>query len=62
MITDLTAECDTLDIDGLDNCVAHRGMLQAAKYVKSVLDKQRILEQAFDRAQVDSSFLNTFSC
>lgn len=51
VITDLTAECDTLDIDGLDNCVAHRGMLNAARYVKATLDRLHILDQAFDRAQ-----------
>lgn len=52
MITDLTAECDSIEIDGLENCVAHRGILQAARYVQSTLDKLKILEQAFDRAQV----------
>ncbi|XP_053393222.1 diacylglycerol lipase-beta-like isoform X2 [Mercenaria mercenaria] len=51
VITDLTAECDSLGIDGLENCMAHRGMLLAAKYVQSTLDRLRILEQAFDNAQ-----------
>lgn len=52
MITDLTAEYDSLEIDGLENCMAHKGMLLAAKYVQSTLDRLCILDQAFDRAQV----------
>ncbi|KAL4240298.1 hypothetical protein ACF0H5_001091 [Mactra antiquata] len=51
VITDLTAEYDPIEIDGLENCVAHRGMLQAARFVQSTLDRLKILEQAFDRAQ-----------
>ncbi|XP_060599676.1 diacylglycerol lipase-beta-like isoform X2 [Ruditapes philippinarum] len=51
VITDLTAECDSLGIDGLDNCMAHRGMLLAAKYVQSTLERLRILDQAFQNAE-----------
>ena len=52
VITDLTADCETLDIDGVHSFQAHKGMVQAAKYVKATLENQHILEQAFDRAQV----------
>lgn len=51
-MTDLTAECDTLEIDGLENCTAHKGILQAAKFVLSTIDREHILEQAFERAEV----------
>lgn len=50
-ITDLTADCEPLEIDGLENCVAHKGILQAAKYVKDTIEKLHLLEQAFERAE-----------
>ena len=55
-ITDLTADCEPLEIDGLDNCVAHKGILQAAKYVKTTIEKLQLLEQAFERAEVSTYF------
>ena len=51
-ITDLTADCEPLEIEGLENCVAHKGILQAAKYVKATIEKLHLLEQAFERAEV----------
>lgn len=51
-MTDLTADCEALEIEGLENCVAHKGILQAARYVQATLDQLNILQQAFDRAQV----------
>ncbi|XP_052783636.1 diacylglycerol lipase-beta-like isoform X1 [Mya arenaria] len=59
VITDLTAECDSLDIEDLEDCKAHRGILQAAKYVQETLDKHRILENAFDIAQEGAQLVIT---
>lgn len=50
-ITDLTADSEPLEIDGLENCIAHKGILQAAKYVKATIEKLHLLEQAFERAE-----------
>ena len=51
-ITDLNADCECLSFEGLTGCVAHKGILQAATYVKNTLEEKGILEAAFDRAQV----------
>jgi len=51
-VTDLNADCECLSFEGLTGCVAHKGILQAATYVKNTLEEKHILEAAFDRAQV----------
>ena len=53
-ITDLNADCECLSFEGLTGCVAHKGILQAATYVKNTLEEKGILEAAFDRAQVST--------
>lgn len=50
-ITDLDADCECLSFEGLTGCVAHKGILQAATYVKNTLEEKHILEAAFDRVQ-----------
>ncbi|XP_063446477.1 diacylglycerol lipase-beta-like isoform X1 [Mytilus trossulus] len=50
-ITDLSADSECLECEGLIGCVAHKGILQAAQYVKRTLEEKHILEDAFDRAQ-----------
>ncbi|XP_052059315.1 diacylglycerol lipase-beta-like [Mytilus californianus] len=50
-ITDMSADSECLECEGLIGCVAHKGILQAAQYVKKTLEEKHILEDAFDRAQ-----------
>ncbi|CAH1794988.1 unnamed protein product [Owenia fusiformis] len=51
VMTDLTAECDTIEIDGVSGALGHKGMIQAACYVKRKLERDRILDIAFHRGQ-----------
>ena len=60
-ITDLNADCECLSFEGLTGCVAHKGILQAATYVKNTLEEKGILEAAFDRAQVSILALATIT-
>ncbi|KAL5018349.1 hypothetical protein ScPMuIL_004071 [Solemya velum] len=50
-LTDLTCECENVDGVGQEEYVAHRGILQAARYVQSMLEKHSILKRAFEQAQ-----------
>ncbi|KAL3876663.1 hypothetical protein ACJMK2_034468 [Sinanodonta woodiana] len=60
VLTDLNAECEELTIDGLpDTCITHKGILQAAKYVHSVLQSLHILERAFEHAQQGAKLVIT---
>ncbi|XP_067045349.1 diacylglycerol lipase-beta-like isoform X1 [Acropora muricata] len=50
-MTDLTAQQQEFDIEGTPGaCYAHKGILQCALYVKSVLEKRELLQSAFSRA------------
>lgn len=48
-VTDMSAESDALEM--VENAVGHRGILQAAKYIKDQLLGKGILEAAFQQAQ-----------
>lgn len=50
-VTDMSAESDALEM--VENAVGHRGILQAAKYIKDQLLGRGILEAAFQQAQVN---------
>lgn len=50
-VTDMSAESDPLEM--VENAVGHRGILQAAKYIKDQLLGRGILEAAFQQAQVN---------
>lgn len=50
-VTDMSAESDVLEM--VENAVGHRGILQAAKYIKDQLLGRGILEAAFQQAQVN---------
>lgn len=50
-LTDMTADCETLEMDCFADCVAHKGILQAAMYIKQKLEELQLLETAFQRAQ-----------
>lgn len=50
-VTDMSAESDVLEM--VENAVGHRGILQAAKYIKDQLLGKGILEAAFQQAQVN---------
>uniref|UniRef100_A0A1A8IQB5 Diacylglycerol lipase-beta n=2 Tax=Nothobranchius TaxID=28779 RepID=A0A1A8IQB5_NOTKU len=48
VITDLSAECENLPIEGVSGaCYAHKGMCQAADYIYKKLMNDGILNQAF---------------
>ncbi|XP_056017881.1 diacylglycerol lipase-beta-like isoform X2 [Ostrea edulis] len=48
-VTDMSAENDPLEM--LENAKGHRGILQAAKYIKEQLQTKGILETAFQQVQ-----------
>ncbi|XP_061191420.1 diacylglycerol lipase-beta-like isoform X2 [Saccostrea echinata] len=48
-VTDMSAECDPLEM--LEDAKAHRGMLQAAKYIQEQLQSKSILDAAFQQVQ-----------
>lgn len=50
-VTDMSAESEALEM--VENAVGHRGILQAAKYIKDQLLGRGILEAAFQQAQVN---------
>lgn len=50
-VTDMSAESDQLEM--VENAVGHRGILQAAKYIKDQLLGRGTLETAFQQAQVN---------
>ena len=52
VLTDLTADYECVDVDDLEDCHAHKGMNQAAKYIQTKIQQDQLLEQAFIRAQV----------
>ena len=49
-VTDMSAESDPLEM--IQDAKGHRGILQAAKYIKEQLLGKGILEAAFQQAQV----------
>ncbi len=51
-ITDLSADGDPLDVESAPRGFAHRGMLQAARFVENQLSQEKILERAFSIAPV----------
>ncbi|KAK3601848.1 hypothetical protein CHS0354_041771 [Potamilus streckersoni] len=60
VLTDFNAECEELTIEGLsDTCITHKGILQAARYVHSVLQRLHILDRAFEQAQQGAKLVIT---
>lgn len=50
-LTDLTGQQEKLRIEGTEiTCHAHKGILLCARYVKSKLEKEELLQRAFSRA------------
>ncbi|XP_066545751.1 diacylglycerol lipase-beta isoform X2 [Amia ocellicauda] len=48
VLTDLSADCESLPIDGVEGpCYAHKGIMQAANYIYKKLINDGILNQAF---------------
>ena len=50
-LTDATAESIKLDIEGQE-IYAHKGITQSAVYIRDKLEKEHILERAFQQAPV----------
>ncbi|KAK3090708.1 hypothetical protein FSP39_013912 [Pinctada imbricata] len=52
VLTDMTADCDTIEMSSCDrDSKVHKGMLQAAEYIKSKLEENDRLQFAFQKAQ-----------
>lgn len=49
-LTDLTGQQEELNIEGVETCHAHKGILRCARYVKSVLEERELLQSAYSRA------------
>ena len=52
VITDLVIERGELNIPGFPKACAHNGILQSAIYLKKTLEEEKLLENAFLRAEV----------
>uniref|UniRef100_S4RYA7 Diacylglycerol lipase-beta n=1 Tax=Petromyzon marinus TaxID=7757 RepID=S4RYA7_PETMA len=52
VLTDLSADCESMQVDGLQqDCYAHKGMIQAATFIHQRLVNDGILNEAFQHAQ-----------
>ncbi|XP_078728846.1 diacylglycerol lipase-beta-like isoform X1 [Lampetra fluviatilis] len=52
VLTDLSADCESMQVDGLQqDCYAHKGMIQAATFIHQRLVNDGILNEAFQQAQ-----------
>ncbi|XP_077979551.1 diacylglycerol lipase-beta-like [Glandiceps talaboti] len=49
-LTDMTAECSPVEVDSGEEIKAHKGILQAAKYIRNILENEHVLERAFREA------------
>ena len=57
-LTDLTAHSECIELEEVGDGRAHKGILQAARYIKNTLNNMQLLETAFQRGQVtDNSML-----
>ena len=52
----MNAQSEEMTVDGIEGCLAHKGILQSAQYVKKTLEENHILEKAFDRVEVSMEF------
>uniref|UniRef100_A0A8C1Q850 Diacylglycerol lipase, beta n=1 Tax=Cyprinus carpio TaxID=7962 RepID=A0A8C1Q850_CYPCA len=60
VLTDLSAECENLSVEGVSGtCYAHKGISQAAHYIYKRLVNDGILSQAFNIAPVRAVLLQT---
>ena len=57
VITDLVIERGELNIPGFPKACAHNGILQSALYLKNTLEQNKILEDAFSRAEVKYTYM-----
>ncbi|XP_035694884.1 diacylglycerol lipase-beta-like [Branchiostoma floridae] len=46
-LTDLSAESETIDVEGVEGTFAHKGILQAAIFIHKKLEEENILANAF---------------
>ncbi|KAL4239389.1 hypothetical protein ACF0H5_000206 [Mactra antiquata] len=51
VITDLVIERGDITIPGIPGASAHNGILQSAIYIKQTLERENVLEEAFQRAE-----------
>ncbi|ELU06110.1 hypothetical protein CAPTEDRAFT_162985 [Capitella teleta] len=46
-LTDMTADSDHMDVEGVDDAQAHKGILQAARFILNTLNNLQLLHTAF---------------
>ena len=51
----MTAEFEGLEIPGEEGSFAHKGIFKTAKYIHNCLTQKRILEHAFQMAEVSEN-------
>ena len=56
-LTDLTAHSECIELEEVGDGRAHKGILQAARYIKNTLNNMQLLETAFQRGQVTGQSL-----
>jgi len=55
----MVADVEDMSVDGVPDAKAHRGILQAAKYIETMLIQHHLLDEAFSKAPV-SHFCRIF--
>lgn len=48
----MTADSEALEVEGVEDAVAHKGILQAARFIMNTLSNMQLLHTAFRRATV----------
>ena len=61
-LTDLTAHSECIELEEVGDGRAHKGILQAARYIKNTLNNMQLLEMAFQRGQVTGQSLLSVIC
>jgi sn1-specific diacylglycerol lipase len=51
-LTDMTADSDHMDVEGVEDAHAHKGILQAARFIMNTLNNLQLLHSAFRNATV----------
>ena len=51
-LTDLTIESEEIQVGDVQEAKAHRGILQAAKYIQMMIDRNGLLVRAFAKTPV----------
>ena len=53
-VTDLSADSEPLEMPGIQEGRAHKGILHAAKYIQQIIIELQLLNKAFEKAPVSN--------